>query len=102
VSLRTAWATQTFWAILGCTVRLNNRTIAFFCQTHIMGSLRLPHGKSLEQLLATVTHTFNPSTQGDRSRWILLSVKPTQSPQKIPGQPGLHKETLAQNKNTIC
>jgi hypothetical protein len=44
-----------------------------------------------------VAHTFNPSTQEAEAAGS-LSSKPTWSTEQVPGQPGLHRETLPQNR----
>jgi hypothetical protein len=50
-----------------------------------------------------VAHTYNPSTwEAEAGRF--LSSKPAWSTEQVPGQPGLHRETLSQktknqNKN---
>jgi hypothetical protein len=49
-----------------------------------------------------VTHTFNPSTQ-EAEASVYLSSRPAWSTERVPGQPGLYRETLSQktkqNKN---
>jgi hypothetical protein len=43
---------------------------------------------------AVVAHAFNPSTwEAEASRF--LSSRPAWSTELVPGQPGLHKETLS-------
>ena len=42
-----------------------------------------------------VAHSFNPSTR--RQRQIDLCEFKTWSTELVPGQPGLHRETLSQN-----
>ena len=46
-----------------------------------------------------VAHTFSLSTQGAEAGRS-LSLKPVWSTAIVLGQPGLHKETLSQNKQT--
>ena len=45
-----------------------------------------------------VAHAFNPSTQGGRGRWISVSLRPAWYTVEVPGQSGLHRETLAQKQ----
>jgi hypothetical protein len=45
-----------------------------------------------------VAHTFNPSTW-EAEAGGFLSSRPAWSTKRVPGQPGLHRETLSQNKN---
>jgi hypothetical protein len=46
-----------------------------------------------------VAHAFNPSTQkAEAGRF--LSLRPAWSTEWVPGQPGLHKETLSQKNKT--
>jgi hypothetical protein len=47
-----------------------------------------------------VAHSFNPSTwEAEAGRF--LSSRPAWSTERVPGQPGLHRETLSQeNKQT--
>jgi hypothetical protein len=46
-----------------------------------------------------VVHTFNPRTwEAEAGRF--LSSRPAWSTKWVPGQPGLHRETLSQNKQT--
>jgi hypothetical protein len=49
---------------------------------------------------AVVAHAFNPSTwEAEAGRF--LSSSPAWSTKLVPGQPGLHRETLSQkNKNS--
>jgi hypothetical protein len=42
-------------------------------------------------------HAFNPSTQ-KAERGGFLSLRPAWSTERVPGQPGLHRETLSQKK----
>jgi hypothetical protein len=50
--------------------------------------------------LRKVLHTFNPSIHsGGRGRQISVNSRPTWSTEPVPGQSGLHKETLSQNNN---
>jgi hypothetical protein len=45
-----------------------------------------------------VAHAFNPSTwEAEAGRF--LSSRPAWSTDRVPGQPGLHRETLSQKKN---
>ena len=44
-----------------------------------------------------VAHTFHPSTQ-EAEAGRSLSLKKAQSTEEVLGQPGLHRETLFQNK----
>ena len=47
--------------------------------------------------LAVVAYSFNPSTwEAEAGRF--LSSQPAWSRQLVPGQPGLHRETLCQKK----
>jgi hypothetical protein len=45
-----------------------------------------------------VAHAFNPSTW-DAEAGVFLNLRPAWSPEWVPGQPGLYRETLSQNKN---
>jgi hypothetical protein len=45
-----------------------------------------------------VAHTFNPSTQ-EAEAGGFLSSRPAWSTEWVPGQQGLHRETLSQNQN---
>jgi hypothetical protein len=58
--------------------------------------------KNFKNLWAVVAHTFNPSTwEAEAGRF--LSSRPAWSIERIPGQPGLYRETLSrkkQNKKT--
>jgi hypothetical protein len=45
-----------------------------------------------------VTYTFNPST--GRQRQTDLGLRLAWSTERVPGQPGLHKETLSQKPKT--
>ena len=64
---------------------------------HDLGAGWWPKGKSLVQMV--VAHAFNPSTrEGETGR--SLSSRPTWSTEWVPGQPGLHREALSQNKQT--
>jgi hypothetical protein len=48
-----------------------------------------------------VAHTLNPSTQvaeAEAEEGRSPSFRPAWSTERIPGQPGLHRETLSQNK----
>jgi hypothetical protein len=48
---------------------------------------------------AVVAHAFNPSTwEADAGRF--LSSRPAWSTEWVPGQPGLHRETLSQKTKT--
>jgi hypothetical protein len=48
---------------------------------------------------AVVMHAFNPSTwEAEAGRF--LSLRPAGSTEWVPGQPGLHKETLCQKDKT--
>jgi hypothetical protein len=44
-----------------------------------------------------VAQAFNPSTR-EAETVGFLSLRPAWSTERIPGQPGLHRETLSQNK----
>jgi hypothetical protein len=65
-----------------------------------------PHGQCRHILMpaqdvvwcrAVVAHTFNPSTwEAEAGRF--LSSRPAWSTKWVPGQPGLHRETLSQKK----
>jgi hypothetical protein len=44
-----------------------------------------------------MAHAFNPSTQ-EAEAGRFLSSRPAWSTQWVPRQPGLHRETLSQNK----
>jgi hypothetical protein len=44
-----------------------------------------------------VAHTFNPSTW-EAEAGGFLSSRPAWSIERVPGQPGLHRETLSQKK----
>jgi hypothetical protein len=46
-----------------------------------------------------VTHTFNPSTSETEAGGF-LSSRPAWSTKCVPGQPGLHRETLSQKNKT--
>jgi hypothetical protein len=47
---------------------------------------------------AGVSHTFNPRTwEAEAGRF--LSSRPAWSTEGVPGEPGLHKETLSQKQN---
>jgi hypothetical protein len=46
-----------------------------------------------------VAHAFNPSTWKAEAGGF-LSLRPAWSTEWVPGQPGLHRETLSQNKQT--
>ena len=48
-----------------------------------------------------VAHTFNSSTQRDRSRQISLSLKPAWSTQRVSGQPGPHSKTLTEKGDRV-
>jgi hypothetical protein len=49
--------------------------------------------------LGVVAHAFNPST-GEAEAGRFLSSRPAWSTEWVPGQPGLYRETLSQNKQT--
>jgi hypothetical protein len=49
---------------------------------------------------AVVAHAFNPSTW-EAEAGIFLSSEPAWSTERVPGQPGLYRETLSQKKNCI-
>jgi hypothetical protein len=44
-----------------------------------------------------VVHAFNPSTQ-EAEAGGFLSSRPAWSTEQVPGQPGLHRETLSQKQ----
>jgi hypothetical protein len=44
-----------------------------------------------------VAHAFNPST-GEAETGRFLSSRPAWSTERVPGQPGLHRETLSRIK----
>jgi hypothetical protein len=46
---------------------------------------------------AVVAHAFNPSTKAEAGRF--LSSRPAWSTEWVPGQPGLHRETLSRKIN---
>jgi hypothetical protein len=46
-----------------------------------------------------VAHTFNPSTR-EAEAGGFLSSRPAWSTERVPGQPGLHRETLSQKTKT--
>jgi hypothetical protein len=50
--------------------------------------------------LAVVVHVFNPSTW-EAEAWGFLSSRPAWSTEWVPGQPGLHRETLSQTTTTL-
>jgi hypothetical protein len=45
-----------------------------------------------------VTHAFNPSTR-EAEAGGFLSSRPAWSTDRVPGQPGLHRETLSRKTN---
>jgi hypothetical protein len=47
-----------------------------------------------------VAHAFNPRTQ-EAEAGGSLSLRPAWSTQRVPGQPGLHKETLPRKKKKL-
>ena len=49
---------------------------------------------------AVVVHTFNPSAQGGRGRWISMSSRPVWFTEWVPGQPEIHRETLSRKTKT--
>jgi hypothetical protein len=53
--------------------------------------------KNVELSRAVVLHAFNPSTW-EAEAGGFLSLRPAWSTKQVPGQPGLHRETLSQNK----
>jgi hypothetical protein len=57
-----------------------------------------PHNKTVSRVV--VAHAFNPSTwEAEAGRF--LSSRPAWSTEWVPGQPGIHRETLSQiNKQT--
>jgi hypothetical protein len=54
---------------------------------------------------SVVAHAFNPSTW-EAEAGGFLSSRPAWSTEQVPGQPGLHKETLScktkKNKKLLC
>jgi hypothetical protein len=49
---------------------------------------------------AVVAHAFNPSTwEAEAGRY--LSSRPAWSTERVPGQTGLHRETLSQKKKKL-
>jgi hypothetical protein len=48
-------------------------------------------------MLGMVVHAFNPSTR-EAGAGRFLSPRPAWSTERVPGQPGLHRETLSQKK----
>jgi hypothetical protein len=52
---------------------------------------------SSQAVVVVVVHTFYPSTQkAEAGRF--LSSRPAWSTERVPGQPGLHRETLSRKK----
>jgi hypothetical protein len=49
---------------------------------------------------AVVVHAFNPSTW-EAEAGGFLSLRPAWSSEQVPGQPGLHRETLSGGKKFI-
>jgi hypothetical protein len=48
-----------------------------------------------------VAHAFNPGTR-EAEAGGFLSSRPAWSTEWVPGQPGLHRETLEKKKNKKC
>jgi hypothetical protein len=77
---------------------------------HLSEILRQPGARALSQLppislilvntfcWAVVTHTFNPSTR-EAEAGGFLSSRPAWSTKWVPGQLGLHRETLSRKQN---
>jgi hypothetical protein len=43
---------------------------------------------------------FQSQHSGSRGQWISVSLRPVWSTEQVPGQPGLHRETLSQKTKT--
>ena len=57
----------------------------------VLGPFRVKHLSEL----GVVAHTFNPSTQeAEAEAGGFLSLRSTWSTKRVPGHPGLHRETL--------
>jgi hypothetical protein len=54
----------------------------------------------LEHSQAVVAHAFNPSTR-EAEAGGFLSSRPAWSTERVPGQPGLHREILSRKKTNI-
>jgi hypothetical protein len=55
--------------------------------------------KDLFILPGVVVHAFNPSTREEEAGGF-LSSRPAWSTERVPGQPGLYRETLSQKNKT--
>jgi hypothetical protein len=54
--------------------------------------------KSWHLSWAVMAHSCNPSTREAEASRSLLSLRPAWSTELVPGEPGLHRETLSQKK----
>jgi hypothetical protein len=57
-------------------------------------------GKEREREPGVVGHAFNPSTR-EAEAGGFLSSRPAWPTKRVPGQPGLHRETLSRKKKKI-